>query len=291
MTKFFNKLPTINYNGVTAKNFLARAKLSEQTVKDRTLFYPYTMDETDRIDVISHKYYKDSDYTWLIWLTNNVIDPYHDLYVQDDNFNKFIANKYGSIANAQIQIAFYRNNWANDDSNLTPSSYDSLLPNLKKYFTPVTDIYNTIYSYERKKEDWIVNTNKIVSMSVANTTGTFAIGERIQQTYSNNQITANAFVTFSNTSTLTVKHVDGSFIASNTSVVTTITGLSTSYVANAQTVSMIASNIPDTEYTYWAPITYFDYETELNFASKEIMLIDNRYKGTMESQLKKIMST
>lgn len=292
MTKFFDKLPTLMYNGVPAKNFLARAKLSEQTLENQTFLYPYTMTEVDRPDVISAKYYEDSDFTWLIWLANGVVDPYYDLYIPDRDFIKFIENKYGSVANAQSQILYYRNNWAIDDSQLSISAFDSLLPNLKKYFTPLTDQYNTVYAYVRKPEDWVVNTNRVVSMSLGNTSGVFAVGTTIQQKYAaNGAYIASGVVSYSNTTYLTVKHVDGAFNASNSTVLTTISATGSNSTANAQTVTIISSNIPTTEYTYWSPVSAFDYEQERNFKNKEITLIDNRYKNTMENELKKIMKS
>ena len=47
---YFNKLPTINYNGYAVKNILTRAAISNGTRKNRLVYYPYTVKEDDRID-------------------------------------------------------------------------------------------------------------------------------------------------------------------------------------------------------------------------------------------------
>lgn len=289
--KFFNKFPTIAYNGQVVKNFMARVRLSDETLANRSLFYPYTQDESDRVDTISSKYYDHSDYMWLIFLANDIVDPYYDMFVKYSDFDKFIVKKYGSIANAYQQIAFWRNNWVTDETEITISHYENTLPAIaKKYWDPITDQYNIVQGYRRKQEDWIVDTNMIVQTTIANVNGSFTVGERVSQTYSNNQVTANAVVTFSNSTVLTLKHVIGSedILASNSSVTLTITGLSSNATANIQTISTTL-NITDAEANYWSPVSYYDYEDELNAKRKTFDMIDSRAKGEIETQLKKAL--
>ena len=286
--KFFNKLPIISYNGQVARNFLARARLTEQTRNNHNLFYPYTVTEQDRIDHISHKYYDDSDYMWMIYLANDIVDPYFDLYLNDTNFDRYITDKYGSIANAQQQIVYWRNNWETDDTELSLSGFESLPDYAKKYYGPKVDRYNNAYSYERKQEDWIVDTNQIVSI-VVEATGTFTIGEKVTQTATVGGITANAVVTFANSTQISLKHVVGEVLASNSTVTTTITGLSSGATANAQSLS-VQYAIPETEAVFWSPVSYYDHEAENNARKKTIQLIDTRLKGEVERELKKIMN-
>lgn len=286
--KFFNKLPIISYNGQVARNFLARARLTEQTRNNHNIFYPYTVTEQDRIDHISHKYYDDSDYMWMIYLANDIVDPYFDLYLNDTNFDRFITDKYGSIANAQQQIVYWRNNWETDDTELSLSGFESLPDYAKKYYGPKVDRYNNAYSYERKQEDWIVDTNQIVSI-VVEATGTFTIGEKITQTATVGGVTANAVVTFANSTQISLKHVVGEVLASNSTVTTTITGLSSGATANAQSLS-VQYAIPETEAVFWSPVSYYDHEAENNARKKTIQLIDTRLKGEVERELKKVMN-
>lgn len=286
--KFFNKLPIISYNGQVARNFLARARLTEQTRNNHRIFYPYTVTEEDRIDHISDKYYDDSDYMWMIYLANDIVDPYFDLYLNDTNFDRFITDKYGSIANAQQQIVYWRNNWETDDTELSLSGFESLPDYAKKYYGPKVDRYNNAYSYERKQEDWIVDTNQIVSI-VVQATGTFTVGEKVTQTATVGGVTANAVVTFANSTQISLKHVVGEVLASNSTVTTTITGLSSGATANAQSLS-VQYAIPETEAVFWSPVSYYDHEAENNARKKTIQLIDTRLKGEVERELKKVMN-
>jgi hypothetical protein len=286
--KFFNKLPIISYNGQVARNFLARARLTDQTRNNHRIFYPYTVTEQDRIDHISHKYYDDSDYMWMIYLANDIVDPYFDLYLNDTNFDRYITDKYGSIANAQQQIIHWRNNWETDDTELSLSGFESLPDYAKKYYGPKIDRYNNAYSYERKQEDWIVDTNQIVSI-VVEATGTFTIGEKVTQTATVGGVTANAVVTFANSTQISLKHVVGEVLTSNSTVTTTITGLSSGATANAQSLS-VQYAIPETEAVFWSPVSYYDHEAENNARKKTIQLIDTRLKGEVERELKKVMN-
>ena len=286
--KFFNKLPIISYNGQVARNFLARARLTEQTRNNHKIFYPYTVTEQDRIDHISHKYYDDSDYMWMIYLANDIVDPYFDLYLNDTNFDRYITDKYGSIANAQQQIVYWRNNWETDDTELSLSGFESLPDYAKKYYGPKVDRYNNAYSYQRKQEDWIVDTNQIVSI-VVEATGTFTIGEKVTQTITGGGVTANAVVTFANSTQISLKHVVGEVEVSNSTISTTITGLSSGATANAQSLS-VQYAVPAAEAVFWSPVSYYDHEAENNARKKTIQLIDTRLKGEVERELKKVMN-
>ena len=286
--KFFNKLPIISYNGQVARNFLARARLTEQTRNNHNIFYPYTVTEQDRIDHISHKYYDDSDYMWMIYLANDIVDPYFDLYLNDTNFDRYITDKYGSIANAQQQIVYWRNNWETDDTELSLSGFESLPDYAKKYYGPKVDRYNNAYSYQRKQEDWIVDTNQIVSI-VVEATGTFTIGEKVTQTITGGGVTANAVVTFANSTQISLKHVVGEVEVSNSTISTTITGLSSGATANAQSLS-VQYAVPAAEAVFWSPVSYYDHEAENNARKKTIQLIDTRLKGEVERELKKVMN-
>lgn len=290
MTKYFKNLPTISYNGYPAKNIVSLARLSEETLNNRTLFYPYTIEESDRPDIISNNYYDDPNYVWLVFLSNNIVDPYFDMPLDDYNFDLYIQKKYGSIANAQQTIAYYSNNWSIDESELSVSEYNALESYQKKYFQPTIDQLNNVISYVRKRDDTIASTNQTVMMSLGNTNGTFSTGEKVTQRYANGVYSANAFVSFANSVAMSVQHVTGEVIASNSSVILTLTGVTSGATANVTEVS-VTHTIPENEIGYWSAVSYYDHEEKINSQKKEIYLLDYRYKGTAESEFKRIMKS
>ncbi len=289
--RFFKKLPTISYNGYVAKNFLTRARLSNDTRNNHNLFYPYTIQDGQRIDTIADKYYDDPDWSWLIYLANDIVDPYFDMYLSDSNFENFIKDKYGSVANASNQIAYWKNNWEIDDSELSTSTFEALPEYAKKYYTASIDNFNNVYAYVRKQEDWKVATNKIVITTVSDVSGTFQVGERVTQTYSNTVVAAKAVCTFANNTHMTLKDViSGDIEASNSSVVLTLTGTTSGATANVQSIANTVYAIPDQEAVYWSPVSYYDDAQFTNATKKTIEMIDVRYKTEVEKQLKKIMN-
>lgn len=283
---YFKHLPTILYNGQQGKNLLARAQLSEATKKNATLYYPYSISEDvgTRADLLSYYYYESSEYDWLIYFANEVVDPYYDLGLAQSDFDKYIVKKYSSIQRAQSKIAFYRTNWdMYGDSEITVPAYEALDASVKKYWVPVYDIFDQTVAYSRKKEDLIVNTNKIIQCDVINTVGQFTVGERVQ---ANSSIYGTC--TFANTTVLQMQHIVGA----NTSNIVNVTllGQESAASCNVQSVAVIAENLSSAvESIYWSPVTFYDNETEINDAKKNINFINNSYKSDMEAELKKVM--
>lgn len=278
--RYFTKFPTITYNGNVAKNLLARARLSDQIRKVRTAFYPYTTEDGDRTDTLSNLYYDDPGYSWLIWLTNNNIDPYYDVALSNDDFQDFIKQKYGSYSLASRKIYYYRNNWAdNIDTSITKAAFDALTNNTQKYYEPVLDNVLNVAKYVRKREDDKIETNKIITFDVTSVSGTFTIGEEVRTDVSN-----YAFVTFANSSVMSAKHVNGTLSG-------TVTGQESSATATVGTVTTIKETIASTESTFWSPVTFYDHELELNESKKAIKLLSTEYKSKAEADLKRVMKT
>lgn len=277
---YFDKIPTITYKGNVVKNLLARSRLSDSVRKEKTAFYPYTMDTNDRIDHVSNFYYDNPGYTWLIWLTNNIIDPYYDLPLSEDDLNEHIKSKYGSQALAARKIKLYRNNWYDyTDVSITPAQFISLSDGTQKYYEPVLDNVLSIAKYIRKRHDDTSATNKIQSVATSSVVGTFTVGEEVQTNGTN-----YAFVTYVGANSLTVHHINGTLSS-------TITGQESGATATVGTITTVSTPISAANVPFWSPVTYLDYEQELNEAKKIIKLLDVRYKGQAENDLRRTMAT
>lgn len=277
---YFGKLPTITYNNYLAKNLLARARLSDQVRSNKTSFLPYEIEEGDRIDILSNLYYDDPGYSWLIWLTNNSIDPYFDQPLDYNDFIDFIKQKYGSYSLAARKIYYYRNNWYDNTSvSITPGQFAALGNSTQKYYEPVLNNTRQVVKYVRKREDHKVQTNKIITFDISSVTGTFTIGEEVRTDPTN-----YAFVTFANSSVMTCQHVTGTLSS-------TITGQESGATATVGTVTTISETLAATEPLFWSPVTYFEHEQELNEAKKVLKLLDIRYKNQAEEDLRRVMKT
>lgn len=280
---YFKNFPTIFYNGQQAKNIMARARLTDDTKKEISLFYPYTIKESDgRADSLANSYYNDPFAVWMIYFANEVVDPYFDLGLDEESFNKYIIKKYGSIETAQTKIAFYRTNWELlEDSSITLENFDALTAAEKKYWNPVLDIYGSTVRYERKREDLIVNTNKIYQLTIDETENTFTVGEKVQA-----NSTVYGYCVTSNSTSITLQHILGM----NTSNISEVTGNESGSTATVTEVTVLSENLSsNVESNYWKAVSYYENETEVNTLKKQIHLLDNRYKNKIEDDLKKQM--
>lgn len=280
MARYFDRFPVVDYDGKIVKNILARVDFTEQSKKEIYSNFQFTLEEGfERPDLLSYNYYGSSQFDWMIYLTNNIVDPYYDYYKSTEDFKKYIDNKYGSTANARVIIKFYRNGWHTDERLITVAQFEALQAdetlNLRKYWKPKLTNIGAILGYERIKEDWVVSTNKIVLLSLTVSPSAFVIGDRVSQTSTG----AYATVDFIDTEnkTLTVKHVSGTFVAN------TAEGISAA--------KLLKQNISDAEASYWYAVNAYEEEQEVNEMKKNVTLLKSSYLAETEKQFIQQLST
>lgn len=262
MSRYFSRFPLVDYNGTPAKNILARVDFTEETKRDIYSNFDYVIqDDLIRPDFLSYTYYDSSQYDWMIYLSNNIVDPYHDYYLSADDFKKYIIGKYGTTESAREKILFYRNDWSSDESVITESVYNALEAPIKKYWKPTLNANNQIAGYERVKDDWIVSTNKILELVLAANVTAFDVGDIISQTATGASATIVAIDTIRNS--VIVQHVEDEF------EVNVSQGL--------LEVNVLKVNIPNTEISFWSKVTAYDDEQEKNELKRYVNLIKKSY--------------
>lgn len=292
-TTYFNKFPLVNYNGETCINILKRSNFNQTAKNYLSSFYTHTLSRQETIDELTYNYYEDVNYDWLVYLANDVIDPRYDVPVSDSSFNNYIVKKYGSLRTAKRKIIHYKNNYEIDDSVISSAAYEALSPtfsntedpdvtgNPKKYWEPVINATGVI-GYRRSKDPTIYNTNKIISFDVSDATDQFVVGDVVEK-----DSETIAEIAWANTTSVTLKNVRGDFSSDLVYELTCDTGPKANFVRN--TYQEIRQVIPLTEFVYYTPVSYYDYELELNDKKKEIYLIDKSYKETLSNRLTKIL--
>ncbi len=281
MSGFFKYFPTLFHSNTVATNIIARIRFEESVAKNLALFLPYQIQDGQRADQIAEQYYNDSTYDWIIYLSNNITDPLHQWPKTQDIFDSFITAKYGSIANAQQQIAYYRVNHETDDRVISTSAYDALGTVEKQYWAPILSYNNRVINYERKELSDAVETNKIVSLT--GTFGTFTENDMIKQSSS-----VTGSISFANSTNIVIKHVSGTWQAN-----TAVYRMTTNTVANATitSVSTIATPISSNEQVYWTAVSQYDAEFELNEAKRHIVLLSSAYVNQIEKDMKDLMTS
>ena len=284
---YFSKIGTTPYNDSTVNNILTSIRFKEATSKQNVIYYPYTIAEGERPDTIAYNYYGDERYAWLVLITNSIVDPYYEWPLSTKEFSDFITNKYGSIANAQEQVAFYRTNWYSDDSMLSVAAFNALSTSLKKYWQPIVGYNGAIGSYERKKEDLVLDTNKTVSLTLNNTTS-LTIGQKVIQKTSGT-ITASGYIRAITSTSVTLNHITGTF-AVTAGAVGSLTDTGSTVSKSVSDATVIYNGIPVAEAAYWEQVSMYDYENELNESRKIIKLLDRQYLDIVEDQMIELLT-
>lgn len=95
MSKYFEQFPEIEYGTMIAKNLIARPAVIFPEFNSPTSFYNYEITNDLRPDQVAAMYYDDPTMVWLIFLANNIVDPYHDWPKTDAQLEELLILKYG----------------------------------------------------------------------------------------------------------------------------------------------------------------------------------------------------
>jgi hypothetical protein len=286
MENYFNKFPNTIYNDKECVDITRRVSIGDNQTRKTNLFYSYDIQNNLRIDQVAQYYYNDPTYDWLIMLQNGIIDPYYGWYLSEQDFDSYIIEKYGSYETSIKKIKHYQLDWAEGDEEITSSFYENNLPyENRKYFIPIYGVNTKVVSYERRKEDWIINTNKIIKLNVNNYTNgnTFTVGELvdIKSNLNNQASNGTGEVITSNSSAVIIKNTSG-YTTNNYYVV----GETSNTSAIFSTANTIVENISNSEFVYWTAVTYYEYEKQKNEANKTIRLIDTNYSLQIAEDLR-----
>jgi len=105
MSFYFRNFPFVSYDidgdGISqvVQNPLVRFKIVEKLKNSKFLYQEYIIEEESASE-ISFKFYGNETLDWVIYVTNNIIDPKYDWPLGYRDFNNFIIKKYGSVENA-----------------------------------------------------------------------------------------------------------------------------------------------------------------------------------------------
>lgn len=112
--KYFENFPIIEYEGRRIRDISRRSSFVRALSNNPYIYYPYTVSEGERAEEVAHFYYGSVDYVWLVYMANNIIDPYHEWPMDPQTFNDYIVEKYteesGEVGEDVID-------WTRDPSN------------------------------------------------------------------------------------------------------------------------------------------------------------------------------
>jgi hypothetical protein len=280
--KYFRPFKRITYNGQKAIDITARPRLLSRVQHNPFLFYDYVLKENERPDQIADRYYGDPYMVWLVYLSNQIVDPYYGWLMDYNEFAAHIKKKYGSIEAAQQQIIWYKNNWE-EAEDISVERYDSLDMSELKYYDPVYGARGQVVAYTRKKIDWTLNTNRTVKYSTSGTD--FVKGEKVTIEIADGSL-GYGIVSFVGDGYVHLQHTSGFYKESTT---LTIDGDSTIKGHPLTAITVLAESITDAEEVYWDPIYAYDYEEDQNQALRTIRLLDSKYARQTAKELKDLV--
>jgi Base plate wedge protein 53 len=325
--KYFDKFPLISYSNNVVVNITERAKILNGVMANPYVFYPLDINNGLRPDQVAYNIYNDQFKSWIVYLSNDIIDPYYQWYLQNDDFNEYLKKKYnvGSIYTLQQKVAFYRNNWYNSD-NISVAAFNALDTNAYIYWEPVYGNTNVPMYYQRVQQDWTINTNQLVQYTV-NTTSTFIKDEVVNISLYPGYL-GNGQVVTSNSTNITIQHTSGyidmSLIVADiqpnnnkvflqsendstvlyadeanellvledpqVSTSSYIRGTESSSNTSILSSKIIQTNIDPSVASYWSPVYVYDMENEKNEYNKSIRVLDPSYSTQVSQELKNILA-
>jgi Base plate wedge protein 53 len=115
MGKFFDQFPLIIYdiegNAIskfeTVTNIFFRLQVVQEALNNISAYYYHSISESETPEIIAEAVYGDPEAHWIVLLANNIVDPQYDWPLTSNAFYSYMIDKYGSIANAQLQIHHY----------------------------------------------------------------------------------------------------------------------------------------------------------------------------------------
>lgn len=287
MNNLFEKFPVITFNDSICTNILAKVKFNDTTFNNASLYYPYTVKDGERPDHVALNYYGDSRFVWIVFMSNKIVDPYYEWPLDNASFKEHIANKYGSIEGAVEKISHYRVSYESDDRMLNQAVYEALTSGLKKYWRPVVSDNGSTLFYTRKEQSLVSDTNKIVELYVTSPYN-YTVGENVVQSNTSGGTTASGNIKSIEPDRIIIRHVEGAF-ANTTGSVANVAGIESRATSAVSNDNVLYTAIPNDEYVYWEPVSFYTYEDEINTSRKFINLIDAAYVDKIEKEIQDLL--
>tara|TARA_Y100000768_G_scaffold264311_1_gene201697 strand:+ start:8417 stop:9115 length:699 start_codon:yes stop_codon:yes gene_type:complete len=169
--KYFQNFPNIEYatsidkagrpSFITIKDYFHLLTVRPDIFREETLYTRYVIQNGERPDQVSYKFYGDEQYYWILLQINEITDYYTEWPLSETELTEFVNKKYGGFVGAE-KIHHYQTVETYDKSTppnrvlpgglTVPENYKFTYPD-----TPGSDIFLTSfpiavtnYDYERQ---------------------------------------------------------------------------------------------------------------------------------------------
>jgi len=162
---YFKNFPVVQYDKNALRNIILKAKIGKDLIQSYDSYYPYTIKAGETPTSLAYDYYGSVEYVWLIFLVNDMVDPYYDFPMDDDIFNQYIKKKYGSVAAATnlAESSYYRNN--NYSYYMTKTTYDNISAAERTGWLAVSNYDYELFENEEKRKIKLLDRSIAVDVS------------------------------------------------------------------------------------------------------------------------------
>ena len=166
MGKYFDKFPKVYYslddnyaNPQIVTDVTFPVHLLEPYASDARFYYTYIVKDGLKPEDVAHLVYGDVQLHWVILHFNKIIDPRYEWPLSSVTFDKYILDKYGSVAAAQSEVKIYYKT-ISMTSSLAEAPYTQKLEiGAAEYANVVIDLAGNSYSLANS-ETVLVKTNR-----------------------------------------------------------------------------------------------------------------------------------
>jgi hypothetical protein len=170
---YFNSFPLViasdyKNNAILLTNLMARVDIIPSLLKNPLLFYSYDLKDSDRPDILAHKYYDDSDKYWMVLYANQIMDPLYDWPLNSQQFDAYLKSKYSVAAGGDAFVLTYTTSTVQEYRKII-TTYDST-------------------SLETTTKTVVVDLTTYNSITALSTTQTFSSGASVTRTLSKSAV-------------------------------------------------------------------------------------------------------
>jgi hypothetical protein len=170
---YFNTFPLViasdyKNNAIVLTNLMSRVEIIPSLLKNPLLFYSYDLKESDRPDILAHKYYDDSNKYWMVLYANEIMDPLYDWPLTSQQFNDYLTDKYSEAAGGDNLVFTYTTSTV-QEYRKTITTYDS------------TSLETTIKTV-------VIDLTTYNAITTGSTTQTFSSGASVTRTISKSAV-------------------------------------------------------------------------------------------------------
>jgi len=133
----------------TAVNIINSLIVKYEPIFNTTLFYYHNVQDGQRPEDIAYEFYKDASLHWIIILINNVVDPYFNWVLTQQELESYIDSKYDDVLDVHHFIDIRTDRWVDEyDFQRYYKDWHDQVP-LPHYISP---IINSMYEADENNK-------------------------------------------------------------------------------------------------------------------------------------------